>query len=168
MKSLTISGSSRPDSSNVRLLEAIQNRYTQLACTHFDIGRLPLFDTELDQNAPSIVKEFKQALQDHSAIIISTPEYIHNIPAQLKNALEWVTSSGLTQGKKCLALTYTPHSPRGEKAMQSMLWSLAALEVQVVASLDLYSNELAISKNGELEGEVSLEILDEAIRLLMT
>ena len=57
--------------------------------------------------------DWRKILQESDAVIISIPEYIHNIPALIKNALEWVTTSGEFLGKKVLPITFTPHEPRG-------------------------------------------------------
>ena len=50
--------------------------------------------------------------------------------------------------------------------MQSLLWSLQALEARVVGQLPLYLSEMKIEE-GELEiGEEIKEMLGEAIQLL--
>jgi chromate reductase len=88
------------------------------------------------------------------------------MPALIKNALEWVVSSGELVGKPVLAMTFTPKEPRGEKAMQSLTWSLQALDSRVVGQLALYQNEVKI-KAGKIVADVdNLEMLREAIDLL--
>ena len=111
-------------------------------------------------------KRYKQS----DAVIITTPEYIHNLPALLKNALEWLTTSGELAQKRVLAMTFTPHSPRGEKAMQSLLWSLQALDANVVVQLPLYQNEIEFEfdKTEAIIENKEAEILMEAINLLVT
>ena len=165
MKILTISGSARNDSSNTRLLknldilnEKIDFRHTRL---HF---QLPLFNAELEGNPPRVVQDWKKVISDVDCIVVCTPEYIRNMPAALKNALEWVTASGEMSGKKVLAMTYTPHKPRGEKAMQSLLWSLQALDANILASLELYKTDLNIENDGKITGNSS-EMLKEALEL---
>lgn len=129
---------------------------------------LPLFDPSLDQHPwPSKVLEWRNSVRQADAIIISTPVYLHNIPAVLKNALEWLTTSGELDGKSVLPITYTPYAPRGEKAMQSLLWSLTALNARIVTSLPLYKTELEINSSGKLVGTESLEMLGAAIDLLI-
>lgn len=144
MKILTLSGSARPSSSNVRLLQAIAAAFPDYSFEHFTkLAELPLFLPDQDHAPwPAAVLEWRQALQAAQAVVITTPEYIHNLPALLKNALEWIASSGELVGKPVLPITFTPHAPRGERAMQSLTWSLQALDARVVAALPLYQNEL--------------------------
>lgn len=166
MKILTISGSPHQYSANRSLLEAIAAVVPTHEFQHFDrLVELPLFATNITPT--EAVTAWQAALQSSDALIISTPEYIHNMPAVLKNALEWVTSSGELVAKPVLAITFTPNEPRGERAMQSLLWSLTALDAKVVASLPLY--QLEVKRAGEemeLPGEMQ-EMLREAVQLLV-
>ena len=169
MKILTISGSSRIDSANTRLLKAIPKLVQHPTFEHFqDLNQLPLFQAESDKHPwDKAVFAWRKAVSAADAVIISTPAYIYNMPALLKNALEWVTSSGELAQKRVLVITFTPHPPRGEKAMQSLLWSLQALEANVVVQLPLYQNELTFGANGNILENESSEMLKEAIQLLI-
>ena len=76
------------------------------------------------------------------------------MPALIKNALEWITSSGELVGKKVLAITFTPNEPRGDKAMQSLLWSLQALDANIVApACHCIKAEISYTSDGKLTGE---------------
>ena len=112
------------------------------------------------------VLNWKNALKNSDALIISTPEYIYNIPALIKNAFEWVTASGELHQKKVLAITFTPNELRGKKAMQSLLWSLQALDTQVVAQLPMYQNEIEFDEKNQFVMNEQIEMLKEAIYLL--
>lgn len=165
MKILTISGSARPDSRNVRLLQGIASRFPNHAFSFFDVSDLPLFKDQGDGiDYPFSVIRFRNEVAEADAVIISTPEYLHNIPAALKNALEWVTQSGEFANKKVLPITFTPAPPRGEKAMQSLTWSLQALDAYVTGQLDLYQNDLSVEKDLITGSTASLELLDMAIQ----
>lgn len=148
MKILTISGSARPNSSNVQFLKALPNFLPEAHFHHYDnLQNLPLFTADAKPN--KIVKDWQATVREADAAIICTPEYIHNIPALLKNALEWLVDSGEFYEKRVLAMSLTPHEPRGEKAMQSLIWSLQALNANIVGQLPLYLKEIEI-KNGEI------------------
>ncbi|MEM9549516.1 MAG: NADPH-dependent FMN reductase [Bacteroidota bacterium] len=167
MEILTISGSARAGSSNIKLLKHLSSLTDYMSFQYSNlIKELPLFIDDPEAIIPEAVIKWRNQLAKSDGIIICTPEYIHNQPALLKNALEWVTASGEMAGKKVLAITFTPNEPRGEKAMQSLLWSLKALDANIIASLALYQTEIFYSKDGELEGE-SAEILKEALRLFI-
>lgn len=164
MNILTISGSTRAGSSNSRLLDHLQDvsivntfERTEL---HLD---LPLFRSEMDINPlPQTVKNWRAKILTADAVIISIPEYIYNMPAVIKNGLEWLTSSGELAGKKVIAMTLTPNEPRGKKALQSMVWSLQALEANVIVEVSIYKNQ--IQYNPKLQGE-GVEMLGEIFRL---
>lgn len=165
MKALLISGSNRKEGTNLQLLNFISGLMPTDKVSTFDISILPMF---LDQPDPPIndhVAKWKKALAETEVVIITTPEYLHNIPAALKSALEWTTSSGDFLGKRVLAITYTPHPPRGEKAMQSLIWSLQALDALVVAQLSLYRSDVTFNK-GMVDDQGGVEMLKEALQLL--
>lgn len=167
-KVLTISGSSRAESSNVRLLKALQGIDETKRYVHYDLlNVLPVFAAESDHAPwPEEVLKWRAALADADAVVICTPEYIHNLPAQIKSALEWVTSSGELVTKPTIAMTYTPNEPRGERAMKSLLWSLEALDANVVAQVSIYQSQIKV-EGGELVGDQEIiELLTEVLRML--
>ncbi|MFT4566351.1 MAG: chromate reductase [Saprospiraceae bacterium] len=154
-------------SSNTQLLEAIYQHFGLEGSVYKGLLDLPIFVPGLDHHPlPAAVFNWRNTVLKADAIIISTPVYIFNIPAVLKNALEWLTTSGEMDRKAVLPITYTPYAPRGEKAMQSLLWSLTALNAQVITQLPLYKTELAINTFGKLEGAESIELIAAAIHLL--
>ena len=167
MNILTISGSVRKDSSNVRLLEGLPAICPHHSFTRYDLAKIPTFlpdayDFALDEKT----LKWKKAVKESDALIVCTPEYIHNIPAILKNALEWFAKFGELADKPVLAMTYTPQPPRGEKAMQSLLWSLLALDANVVTSLTLWHEDISFDNQGKPIGQEGLELLKEALGLL--
>ncbi|MFT4534351.1 MAG: chromate reductase [Saprospiraceae bacterium] len=165
MKILTISGSSRSDSSNSRLLDHLSDlgfdHNYERTNLHFE---LPLFQAELDSSPlPDSVINWRNKLLTADAVIICIPEYIHNLPAVIKNALEWIASSGELVGKRVISITFTPHEPRGERAMQSLVWSLQALDANIIVELPLFKSQITYVP--EIRGE-GAELLKEAINLL--
>lgn len=167
-KILTISGSSRQESSNVKLLSALTNLDVVNGYTYFDqLSKLPLFAAEDDAHPwPQKVLEWRSAIKAADAVIFCTPEYIHNLPAQIKSALEWIASSGELVGKTTLVMTYTPHAPRGERAMQSLLWSLDALDARVIAQVNVYQSQIKVVDEKIVGDEETIEMLKEALGML--
>lgn len=168
MKILTVSGSSRTESSNAKLLDSLAGLFLDKTFLRCEIvNDLPLFKPEDDTHPwNKNVLSWRHELQTADAVIFCIPAYIHNLPALVKNALEWVTSSGELVGKPVLAMTFTPHEPRGKKAMKSLIWSLKALDARVVGQLALYQNEFKF-EDGKIVAEAEvLEILEEAVNLL--
>lgn len=167
MNILTISGSANKESSNQRLLKALPSVIPQHEFVHFEgLMDFPLFTPERDKTPSQLVVAFKESIRQADIVIISFPEYIHNIPAVLKNALEWVTASGELYEKKAMLISYTPSAPRGEKAMKSLIWSLDALSVKVLAQISLYQSELKITEDGKWLGDTPIEEIKTVFDLI--
>ena len=168
MNILAISGSASEKSSNFYLLKAIEllfkDRHTftiYQALTEF-----PLFTPKrLEEGVPEVIQNFKQLVIDADAVVISTPEYTHNIPAVLKNMLEWCTHSGEFADKKVLPITFTPQKPRGEYAMQSLLFSLNTMNVRTTVQFPLYKTDVTVQDGLILLSEDTKELLESAFEL---
>ena len=167
MKILTISGSIRTGSTNTQLLDSLSYQFPAFNFERFDLSPIPLFHPDKTESPfPVAVVALREKISNADAVIICTPAYIFNIPGVLKNALDWLASSGELNGKSTIAMIYTPAEPRGAKAMQSLLWSLQALDAQVVVSLSFYQSNLQVSTSGKWKGEEAIEMMQEALGLL--
>lgn len=167
-KITTINGSSRPNENNAGLLRSLEQHFSHYHFSRYhDLSRLPLFTASADKAPwPVEVLEFRASIAKADGVIISTPEYIHNIPAVLKNALEWITSSGELFNKPTLAVTYCPHAPRGDKAMTSLLQSLQALSATVKLQIALYQNEFVITEDDSIIDMKNIDLMSIAIDTL--
>jgi len=159
---LAISGSSRKDSSNVlliqRLIDSMPERNIEFCPT---IYSLPLFAADLDCHPwPEQVLVWRKKIKESKALIVSTPSYLYNLPAVIKNALEWLASSGELNEKPVIPITFTPNAPRGENAMTSLCWSLKALNARILPTLSIYQTE-----NPKVDGKIELdEVTEEMLR----
>jgi len=132
LRILAISGSLRRASSNTALVhatmalapEGLEVRvYAQLA-------QLPPFNPDLDgEQPPTVVTQFRSALEASAAVLISSPEYAHGVPGALKNALDWIVGSGEIVGKP-VALVNA--SPRATHAHASLVETLRVMSADVV------------------------------------
>lgn len=165
MQILTVSATNHPNASNVRLLKALAVLDSPHEFMYFEqLADLPLFSIEKAEN--QLVKDWKATVKKADAVIFTTPEYLHNLPAVLKNALEWLTSGGELTNKKTIAMTCTPHAPRGEKAMQSLLWSLHALDANVILKFPVYAVNDKLNDANEVIDKELQEILAVALEQL--
>ena len=97
MKILMFAGSTRKESYNRKLAQAAAEiarqqgaQATVLELSDFDI---PLYNADLEAGGtPPDVIRLKQALHEHSAWLICSPEYNGSYPALLKNAIDWASS----------------------------------------------------------------------------
>ncbi len=135
MKLAAISGSLRAESANTALVRALP----LLAPLGMDIvvfngiGDLPHYDPALDtEPPPASVARWRTALGEADAALFCTPEYAHGMPGSLKNALDWLVSSGeFDGGKPCGALSASPSFLGGDKALAWLLQILAVLGAHV-------------------------------------
>jgi chromate reductase len=93
MRILGIAGSLRRGSHNRKLLRAAGQALPPGAelVEWEGLGSLPIFDEDMENDPPAIVQDFLDEVEAADAILISTPEYNHSIPGQLKNALDWLS-----------------------------------------------------------------------------
>jgi len=170
---LLVNGSADPHGSNARLLGAITANFAEtIRPQHFeaciDLGSLPLFTPLQDRpdSITEVVKTWRSQVQSAKAVIITTPTYLYSIPAQLKNGLEWLATSGEMYDKLVMAVTYTPHMPRGEKAMAALVPPLSALNARIVGKCNLHQDELSISSDHVMEGNDSILLIQEMLGML--
>ena len=161
MRILTLNGSpAGANSTNARLLSA----YERLAPRHdwshaHDLAGLPLFSPQrLAAGRPEPVERLASAVVAADAVIVSAPEYAHNLPAALKSALEWLVASGEFSGRPVVAMTATPAPPRGEHCMRSLVATLRAMDARVLVEVPVYGVADKLGGGGLVED-------DELIRL---
>jgi chromate reductase len=93
MRVLGISGSLRRGSHNLALLRAAAAQLPPNAeFEEFrDVGLIPAYNEDLDDDPPQAVGSLRAALAASDAVIIATPEYNSSVPGALKNALDWAS-----------------------------------------------------------------------------
>lgn len=162
MKIVIINGSSRIGSSNQSLVDYIPKINSQLSLEFFDISLLPLFNDNKSTHAQS-VDAWKNIVRTSAGLIITSPEYLENIPAALKNALEWLNAESVLANKKVLPIIFTPKHPRGEKAMKTLLWSLKSLQADILPSLSLYHDDFTSVNESLHANDDTLELLQACL-----
>lgn len=84
-----IVGSLRADSYNKQVATALVKLFpSEFDFRFIDIGNLPLYNQDADQQVPANVAAFKSEINQCDGIIFVTPEYNRSIPGVLKNALD--------------------------------------------------------------------------------
>lgn len=53
-----------------------------------EIGNLPLYNQDKDDNPPAVWRDFRTRLKAASAVLFVTPEHLRSVPAVLMNALD--------------------------------------------------------------------------------
>lgn len=120
MNILAISGSTRLASTNTAFLKALSTIAPDgMTITVFDrIGKLPVFSPDLEEQPPAPeVANLIRLIQTADGLIISSPEYVRNIPGGLKNAIDWLVSGDELIGKP-IALAHASH--RGDDMISAL------------------------------------------------
>ena len=125
MQILGISGSLDASSSNRALLRMVERAATSANVSLFEsTDELPHFSPDRDDPAPDAVQRLRAAVQAADAVLIATPEYAGGIPGSLKNALDWLVSSGELYGKDAVIVSAAPSLERGVHARESLALTL--------------------------------------------
>ncbi len=74
--------------------------------------------------------ELRTILAAADGVIVSSPEYAHGVPGSLKNALDWLVSSGELIDKPVLLLNAAPAG--GTHAQESLRETLTMLSANVL------------------------------------
>jgi len=89
---LAVSGSLRRASYNTRLLQILQERAPQdLRLERFSLADLPLYNADLEANAPPSVTLWKDKLRAADGLLVACPEYNYSVTGALKNAIDWAS-----------------------------------------------------------------------------
>ncbi len=165
MHILAISGSLQTSGTVTTLVRAIAALAPEeMAVTVYGgLGDLPHFSPDRDGDpAPPSVATFRGLLRAADGVLICTPEYAFGMPGSLKNAFDWIVSSGEFVGKPVAALSASPYPTGGERAHASLLLTLTAVNA-VVADGATLSIPLVRTKV-DADGAVSDPATAQALR----
>ena len=93
MRILAVSGSLREGSFNTSLLRAaLEAAPDGIELELWEgLAELPLYDEDLEADAPESVHRLREAWAAADAILFATPEYNGSVPGGLKNAIDWAS-----------------------------------------------------------------------------
>jgi chromate reductase len=93
MRILAVSGSLRADSYNTSLLRAALEAAPDGVELELweGLGELPLYDEDLEHDAPESARRLREEWAAADAIFFATPEYNGSVPGGLKNAIDWAS-----------------------------------------------------------------------------
>jgi chromate reductase len=129
MNILGISGSLRAKGINtVAIRDAVPPPGVTFA-VYRELGDLPQFNPDLDNDSVSLpVIRLRELFRVADAILICTPEYARGVPGSLKNALDWLVSSGELLNKPVALVNL---SSRATHATASLTETLEIMSARV-------------------------------------
>ncbi len=160
MRILAICGSLQASSSNAALLRAAATLLpprVQLD-PYASIGDLPHYNPDLDTEPPlAVVGEFRSRLAAADGLLIATPEYAHEMPGVLKNALDWVVGSGEVVDMPVAIMS--AGGGGGEYVLPVLAATLEVMSARVVSTLGVGGVRNKRDEHGDIVDAATLEEL---------
>lgn len=135
-------GSLRKESYNRKLALALaQIAPPQLKLDIVEIGKLPLYDEDVEANPPAEWTAFRDRIRRADALLFVTPEYNRSVPAALKNAIDVGSrpyGSSVWDRKPGAVVSASPGAIGGFGANHHLRQSLVFLNVPVLQMPEAY------------------------------
>ena len=163
-KIAVIVGSLRKESFNRKVAKTMMLLApSQLEMEIVEIGHLPLYNQDDDDNPPAVYTEFRNTIKKYDGVLWVTPEYNRSVPGVLKNAID-VGSRPYGQsawnGKPCGVVSVSPGAISGFGANHHLRQSLVFLNVPVLSQEAYVGNAFALfDDQGALVNEATTEFL---------
>lgn len=170
LKLLGISGALRAASTNTQLVKAAAKSFGESEFTLADLN-LPLYDGDLEEaGIPASVMTLAAQIRDADAVIISTPEYNKMISGVLKNALDWISRTGLSPwtDKPVAIMSAAAGRSGGERTQYTLRWAMTPFNAQLLQAPEVLiaSSGKAFDADGALIDERSQTGLDRLMTAL--
>ncbi len=120
-----------PDSLNLEIVE---------------IGGLPLYNQDLEDNPPTAWIEFRERLKKFDGILFVTPEYNRSVPGGLKNAIDVGSrpyGKSVWEGKPSAVVSVSPGAIGGFGANHHLRQSLVFLNMPAMQQPEAYMGNAA-------------------------
>ncbi len=165
---LALSGSLRAASLNSMLLRAAARLAPPGTTVELftDLGRLPLFNVDLEPSPPPAVSELRAALVSAGAVLIASPEYAHGVSGVIKNALDWMVGNESFVGKPVALWNTSPRATIAQAALRETLVTMSAIIVDsaciAVPLLGSRASDSSIVADPESSGAITRALGDLA------
>lgn len=137
-----IVGSLRKDSINRKVANAlIELAPAGLNLGIVEIGQLPIYNQDSDDNPPAEWSAFRARIGAADAVLFVTPEHNRSVPSALKNALDVGSrpyGKSAWNGKPGAVVTASPGAISGFGANHHLRQSLVFLNVPAMAQPEAY------------------------------
>ncbi|MDZ4738913.1 MAG: NAD(P)H-dependent oxidoreductase [Alphaproteobacteria bacterium] len=137
-----IVGSLRKDSINRKVANALAELAPgALKLGVVEIGQLPIYNQDGDENPPAEWIEFRERIRAADAVLFVTPEHNRSVPAALKNAIDGGSrpyGKSAWSGKPGAVVSASPGGIGGFGANHHLRQSLVFLNVPVMTQPEAY------------------------------
>lgn len=164
-----IVGSLRKESLNRKVANALRELAPQgLTLTIIEIGQLPLYNQDGDDDPPAAWTDFHARIKASDAVLFVTPEHNRTVPAALKNALDVASrpyGKSAWDGKPGAVVSASPSAIGGFGANHHLRQSLVFLNVPMMPQPEAYIGgaDKLFDKDGKLVNESTRKFLQTFI-----
>ena len=162
-----IVGSLRKDSINRKVANALAELAPAgLKLTIIEIGHLPIYNQDGDENPPAAWTEFRERIRAADTVLFVTPEHNRSVPAALKNALDVGSrpyGKSAWSGKPGAVVSASPGGIGGFGANHHLRQSPVFLNVPAMAQPEAYIGgaDKLFDANGKLAADRTRKFLQE-------
>lgn len=162
-KIAVIVGSLRKESFNRKMAKAlIKLSPDSFSLEIVEIGGLPLYNQDLDDNPPAAWVEFRERIKKFNGVLFVTPEYNRSVPGVLKNAIDVGSrpyGKSVWDGKPGAVISVSPGAIGGFGANHHLRQSMVFLNVPVMQQPEAYIGNAAdlFDEEGNLTSDSTRE-----------
>ena len=146
-KVAVIVGSLRKKSLTRKVAKAMMSVAPEnLSCSFVEIGDLPLYNEDLDENPPASWTRFRSEVGSHDAMLFLTPEYNRSLSGCLKNAVDVGSRPGgenSFDGKPAGVVSVTPYKLGAFGANHALRQTFVYLNIPVMQQPEAYVSDAA-------------------------
>lgn len=152
-KIAVIIGSMRKESFNRKVAKTIMMLApSTLEMEIVEIGQLPMYNQDDDDNPPATYLEFREKLKQFDGVLFCTPEYNRSVPGVLKNAIDVGSrpyGHSAWSGKPCAIVSVSPGALAGFGANHHLRQSLVFLNMPAMQQPEAYLGNIG----GQFDGD---------------
>jgi len=162
-------GSLRKESFNRKMARALTALAPEsLKLEIIEIGGLPLYNEDLEDNPPASWREFRERLIKFDGVLFVTPEYNRSVPGVLKNAIDVGSrpyGKSVWGGKPGAVMSVSPGAIGGFGANHHLRQSMVFLNVPTMQQPEAYIGNAAnlFNEYGNLANESIREFVSNYI-----
>lgn len=135
-------GSLRKESYNRKMAKALITLAPQsLQLEIVEIGNLPLYNQDLDENSPKEWMDFRDQIRQCAGVLFVTPEYNRSVPGVLKNAIDVGSrpyGKSVWEGKPGAIMSLSPGAMGGFGSNHHLRQALVFLNVPTMQQPEAY------------------------------
>jgi chromate reductase, NAD(P)H dehydrogenase (quinone) len=162
-------GSLRTESINRKVANALAELApSSLKLQIVEIGQLPLYNQDFDQNTPQPYLDFRARVRAADGVLFVTPEHNRSMPAAMKNALDVASrpyGNSAWNGKPGAVISASPGAVGGFGANHHLRQSLVFLNVPVMQQPEAYIGgaDKLFDSSGKLANDATRNFLQNFI-----